>query len=73
VQKYPMIAALKAIVAHYGADAEWSTVRPPLVPLDEAQRAALLAGLEARGFAMPGLGAAAQRFRNRCFPDGQNI
>ena len=57
VQKYPMIAALKAIVAHYGADPEWSTVRPPLVPLDEAQRDALLAALQARAFAMPGLGA----------------
>jgi 4-hydroxy-tetrahydrodipicolinate synthase len=55
VQKYPMIAALKAIVAHYGADPEWRTVRPPLVPLDEAQREALLAALQARGFAMKGV------------------
>jgi dihydrodipicolinate synthase/N-acetylneuraminate lyase len=30
-------------------------VRPPLVPLDEAQRDALLAALQARGFAMKGL------------------
>ena len=52
--KFPMIAALKTLLAHFsGADA-WATVRPPLVALDAGQRAALLAGLPA-GFAISGL------------------
>jgi 4-hydroxy-tetrahydrodipicolinate synthase len=52
VQKYPMIPALKAVVAHYGDDAEWAQVRPPLVPLSADQRRALAADLDGRGFAM---------------------
>ncbi len=55
VQKQPMIAALKAIVAHYGADPAWATVRPPLVELSPAQRETLIAELDARGFTMHGL------------------
>ena len=53
--KYPMIPALKAAIAHYGGDAAWSKVRPPLVELTEAQATALIADLDARGFTMPGL------------------
>src|SRR5207249_1176636 len=30
-QKFPMIPALKAAIAHHGRDASWATVRPPLV------------------------------------------
>ena len=30
-QQFPMIPALKAAIAHYGADPGWLTVRPPLV------------------------------------------
>jgi 4-hydroxy-tetrahydrodipicolinate synthase len=37
VQKFPMIPALKAIVAHYSSDPEWSRVRPPLVELENKQ------------------------------------
>ncbi len=55
VEKVPVIAGLKAIVAHLAADPAWRTVRPPLVELAPAQRDALLAELDARGFAMPGL------------------
>ncbi|MDH4095551.1 MAG: dihydrodipicolinate synthase family protein [Betaproteobacteria bacterium] len=55
VQKQPMIAALKSIVAHYGNDAEWRRVRPPLVELTAAQEAELIPELKAAGFAMPGL------------------
>jgi 4-hydroxy-tetrahydrodipicolinate synthase len=55
VQKQPMIAALKSIVAHFGNDAEWRRVRPPLVELTPAQEAELIPELKAAGFAMPGL------------------
>jgi 4-hydroxy-tetrahydrodipicolinate synthase len=54
-QKYPMIPALKRAVAHWGGDAGWATVRPPLVELTAEQAAALVGDLEARGFSMPGL------------------
>jgi len=61
VQKYPMIAALKAVIAHYGNDPEWATVRPPLVELTPAQSDALAGALDQLGFKMPELqsGAAA--------------
>jgi 4-hydroxy-tetrahydrodipicolinate synthase len=55
VEKLPVIAALKAVVAEETGDPGWGTVRPPLVPLPEERRAPLLADLRARGFAMPGL------------------
>ena len=58
-QKFPMIPALKAAVAHWGADEGWARVRPPLVELDANQRATLVAELGKRGFAMPGLAVAA--------------
>ena len=58
VQKYPVMAALKAIIAHWGRDPEWVTLRPPLVELTAAQHKSLIAELEARGFDMPGLAAA---------------
>jgi len=45
VQKFPMIAALKATIAQGSHDEGWATVRPPLVRLDSQQRAALLAAL----------------------------
>jgi 4-hydroxy-tetrahydrodipicolinate synthase len=55
MQQYPMIAALKAVVAHFGNDGEWRRVRPPLVELTAEQEAALIPELKAAGFAMPGL------------------
>ena len=55
--KYPMIPALKAAIAHYGGDAAWSKVRPPLVELTKEQSTSLIADLDARGFTMPGLRA----------------
>ena len=57
-QKYPMIPALKAAIAHHSGDAAWSTVRPPLTELNPAQYQGLVADLEKHGFAMPGLSAA---------------
>ena len=53
--RHPMIPALKAAIAHYGADASWATVRPPLVELTQEQKASLAADLDKAGFAMPGL------------------
>jgi 4-hydroxy-tetrahydrodipicolinate synthase len=57
LQAYPMVPALKRIVAHYHNDPAWAAVRPPLVPLDPAQSAALIANLDRLGFT---LGAPAQ-------------
>ena len=54
-QKYPMIPAMKRAIAHWSGHSGWSTVRPPLVELGEAQAAALIAELEQCGFSMPGL------------------
>jgi 4-hydroxy-tetrahydrodipicolinate synthase len=50
-----MIPALKATIAHYADDAEWETVRPPLVELTREQRAKLVSELAAAGFDMPGI------------------
>ena len=55
VQGYPMIPALKAILAAHGSDAAWATVRPPLVALGSEQQRSLLAALEEHGFDLPGL------------------
>jgi 4-hydroxy-tetrahydrodipicolinate synthase len=52
--KYPMIAALKALVAHFARDEAWARLRPPLVALSAGDRAALLASLPA-GFSITGL------------------
>jgi 4-hydroxy-tetrahydrodipicolinate synthase len=54
-QSFPMIPALKAAIAHYGRDASWGAVRPPLVALTSEQATALVAGLDQRTFSMPGL------------------
>ena len=53
--KFPMIPALKAAIAHYGGDASWGTVRPPLVDLTPASTKALVAELDQTNFTMPGL------------------
>ena len=55
--KFPMIPALKAAIAHYGNDAPWGTVRPPLVDLTPVQAEALVAELDQKNFTMPGLRA----------------
>jgi 4-hydroxy-tetrahydrodipicolinate synthase len=55
MQKVPMISALKAVIAHWGRDPEWATVRPPLIELTAGQQAALIAELTAAKFDMPGL------------------
>ena len=55
VQKLPMIPALKAIVAKFSDDPEWSTVRPPLIENTQVQLAGLFADLKALNFDMPGI------------------
>jgi len=62
IQKYPaVISALKALVAYYGDDPDWVTVRPPLIELGEERTHALVADLERLGFAMPGLAESTAR------------
>jgi 4-hydroxy-tetrahydrodipicolinate synthase len=56
---YVMIPGLKAVTAHYADDDGWRAVRPPLVALTAAEQKALVAKLEAHGFAMRGLTAKA--------------
>ncbi len=57
VQKQPMIAALKAAIAHYGNDPQWKTCRPPLIELNSSQEKELISELNANSFSMPGLAA----------------
>ena len=52
LQAYPMVPALKRIVAHYHNDPVWAALRPPLVPLGHAQSAALIADLGKLGFTL---------------------
>jgi len=54
-QPYPMIAALKAVIAAHSRDGAWERVCPPLVALEAGQKRALLAALAQTGFAMPDL------------------
>lgn len=59
-QRYPMIPALKAAIAHHSGDTGWSTVRPPLLELDAGQCQRLIGDLATRGFAMPGIATTAK-------------
>ena len=52
LQAYPMVPALKRVVAHYHNDPNWAAVRPPLVPLSQAQSTALIADLDKLGFTL---------------------
>lgn len=55
LQRFPMIAALKAVIAFYSAEPGWGALRPPLEELPEEQKLSLMKQLHIRGFAMPGL------------------
>jgi 4-hydroxy-tetrahydrodipicolinate synthase len=57
VEKYPVIPALKAILAHHSGDASWRAPRPPLVELPAPQAEALVGDLRKLGFEMRGVGA----------------
>src|SRR6266487_2004410 len=52
IQAYPMVPALKRIVAHFHHDPAWAAVRPPMVALNEAQSAALIGDLTRLGFTL---------------------
>lgn len=55
LQAYPMVPALKAILARATADPEWARLRPPLCRLDDGTAAHLFADLDAIGFAAAGI------------------
>jgi len=52
VQKYPMVAANKAILARLQDEPGWDVVRPPLRPLAADAKAQLFASLEALQFSL---------------------
>jgi 4-hydroxy-tetrahydrodipicolinate synthase len=52
IAKYPMIPALKALVARGAEDLEWERLRPPLVELTVGEKAGLFADLDEIGFDM---------------------
>jgi 4-hydroxy-tetrahydrodipicolinate synthase len=53
IQAYPMIPALKAVIAHYREDPAWAGVRPPFVPLPAAETEKAVRTLaEAHGFTL---------------------
>lgn len=57
LQALPMIPALKATIAQYSGDPDWSNVRPPLVRLSEDEQVDLKRALDSIGFTMPSMGA----------------
>jgi 4-hydroxy-tetrahydrodipicolinate synthase len=60
VQAYPMIPALKALIAHYRGDPGWGQVRAPFVPLSAAEAEKVVRTLaEAHGFTLDFAEAAA--------------
>ena len=50
VQSYPLIPALKAMIAHFHDDPAWAVSRPPINPLPADKAQALLADLKAIDF-----------------------
>ncbi len=49
VEAYPLVAALKAIMARETGDKGWLQTRPPVTPLTEARSSELLSALDATG------------------------
>lgn len=52
-QAVPMIPAMKRVVAEFASDPTWSTVRPPLVPLNDSVARGVLTSLAEANFGMP--------------------
>src|SRR5438874_7875530 len=52
IERYAVIPALKAIIAHFSGDSTWRTVRPPLSELASADAQSLVGDLRKAGFAM---------------------
>ena len=53
--KYPMIASMKSVVAHYSEDPNWDRLLPPLINLPQFAQEILFSELRAIDFSMPGL------------------
>jgi 4-hydroxy-tetrahydrodipicolinate synthase len=49
LERYPLFAAFKALLAELSGDRGWETLRPPLVPLDATARRAWLAAVPKTG------------------------
>ena len=52
IEGYPMIPALKQVIAHFRDDPSWCALRPPLMGLSDAQASALMENLAQRKFAL---------------------
>jgi 4-hydroxy-tetrahydrodipicolinate synthase len=65
-QKVPIIPAMKAAIAEKSGDGVWSTVRPPLVELEDAQRVTLIRELDANGFTIPNAAELADSLVTSC-------
>lgn len=55
LERYPMIAAMKSVIAAFSEVPGWRRVRPPLSELAADDEQSLLESLSALGFSMPGL------------------
>ncbi len=53
---FPLIPALKALMARLTGDAAWRNIRPPFRPLGAEDEARLFAAFDALGYALPRLG-----------------
>ena len=51
-EKYPLIAALKAAIAHFADDQDWLRVRPPLDQLTNERTKVLIEELMEAGFSV---------------------
>ena len=52
MEGYPIIAAVKAVLAAFSGDQEWNRVSPPLTSLPAEKQTALVAALKAEGFSL---------------------
>lgn len=57
MEGYPIIAAVKAVLAHFSGDPEWETMTPPLTALSDDQKSALVTALNDSGFSLNMQGA----------------
>ncbi len=56
IQAYPLVPAIKRMIAHFHDTPGWEQVRPPMMVLDDARTAQLLKELEAVQFDVAPLG-----------------
>lgn len=52
MEGYPIVPAVKAVLAHFSGDAEWETVAPPLTRLSDDQKSGLVSALTDSGFSL---------------------